>query len=364
MIRKTLIVAALVCRLSPAFAADNISAFVPNFAGPEGLSKGVTTVLQLQLWSTLRASDNQSRGDFGSGGITPDDLGRKPASFEEAEGLANGPDTGSQFVLFGSVRPYGEGAMFRSYLAIPNYQDLRDEKKERWNLIFRVTSESVLSVEADIPQRRYVFGLGIISDELLREYGSLTAIPLYARPGGGKVVGALGKRFTALEAGENAVRVQSGNQTGWVRTPRLLTKPSEAVDFLIGLIRIFRGDWEGAQPFLVRIYQNTYSTNDIRVDALLYLALCLEKQGRSGRRFIDEAGTLNPYAQRVAVYSIMSDIAELKRLVDRRAAQQEIRSKAETLLARLAKYDGGLIADGGFIERARAIVAAIGRVWP
>jgi hypothetical protein len=348
--------------LSAASAGDNISAFVPTFAGPEELRKGVSAVLQLQLWSTLRASDSSSRGDFGKGEVFWHDFGGKPASFEEAERLAKGSDTLSQFVLFGNVRPYGEGAVFRSYLAVPKYNDSRDEKRERWNVIFSATRERMLSISADIPQRRYVFGLGTVRDELLRQYGSPAFIRLYDKPRGGRDIGSLGPDFLALEASENAVRVQSGDQRGWIRIPQLLAQPSETVDFLIGLIRIFRGDWQGAQPFLLRVYQSTYSPNDIRVDALLYLALCVEKQSRSGRQFIDEAETLNPYAERVAVYSVMSDMAELSRLVDRHAPQREIQSRVETIQARLAKYDGGLVVDKGFVERARAVLEAIGRI--
>ena len=100
---------------------DEIRLYIPAFEGPDSLGKNVATILNLQIWRTLRREpDRDPRGeDFGRGmivwGVTP----LKEGSHVGAEQAATKDNIASQFVLWGETFPYGSGVISQTYFSIP-----------------------------------------------------------------------------------------------------------------------------------------------------------------------------------------------------------------------------------------------------
>jgi hypothetical protein len=86
------------------------------------------------------------------------------------------------------------------------------------------------------------------------------------------------------------------------------------VDFVAGVVRTLRGDWEGAASFMRRVVENAGTKTPLKADAYLYWGMALERLGESGRSVIEKAFRLNPYSQISVKYLIMCDLSALKRL--------------------------------------------------
>jgi hypothetical protein len=104
-----------------------------------------------------------------------------------------------------------------------------------------------------------------------------------------------------------------GGRIGWVRLPQLSLRGTEAVDMAAAVIRVYRGDWEGAVERLHRVIVNPATRTRLRVDAYLYRAMALEQLGRPGRPDIEHAYALSPYSRTVVQYLVMDDLAQLAR---------------------------------------------------
>src|SRR6266704_2657911 len=72
----------------PAFAAEEVSVFVPYFRGPSNLSASVTTVLGIQVWQTLRRRGERTPENFGKGLVRSFAVPQPPESHQTAEAMA------------------------------------------------------------------------------------------------------------------------------------------------------------------------------------------------------------------------------------------------------------------------------------
>lgn len=317
----------------PGVAAERvISIYVPPFEGPPGLSRSVNTILRLQIWQTLRtaAPGDDAGVSFGSGTVRWGPARLPALTHASAETLAHHGRITAQLVLWGTVQEYGNGAVMQAFLSIPfykrlndrYYEDFRTERSEVWTVRIPVDGE-LIEFRQDIPRRRLAFEPIILTSDVIGHYSDLDAIVMYAPDDPGRRIGTVGDVIDAVEQHGDRALVRSGGLTGIVPLPELSKHRSEVVDFASGLIRIFRRDWAGARDLLARVVENHRAPTDIRIDAHLYRAMANARLGRSGIEDINQAQALNPYAARVIRFAIMDKLAQLGRVIERGASQDE-----------------------------------------
>jgi hypothetical protein len=305
-----------------------VRAFVPAFAGSDALGLNVATVLNLQLFTTLRKAPtpNPEKLSFGDGLIVWDREPLSEPSHETAERAAKRLGDPVQLVLWGKASRYADGVLVQAYLTLPANAGPR-ARPEVWQLQFpsRVGGGSL---ELDIPSRRYAFEPVILDDRTVDLYSSPNALKIYRDKTMKEEIGTLaGGYFRAYQHDRDGEWLLEPMR-GWVPFPRLSERGTEIVDFTGGLLRIFRADWNGAGDLLRKVLQEQSTPSSIRIDALLYLGLTAEKQKRSGRKEIEQAYAMNPLSQASAAYLIMSAFSDYLRAqpADRSAAASRIGS--------------------------------------
>ena len=100
-----------------------ITLLVPAFEGPQSLGVNVATILNLQVWQTLRKAPypNPGKVDFGNGMVTWIDKPLAPQTHETAAGAAK--NNAADLVLWGKAARYGAGVVAQSYLTIVPRRD-------------------------------------------------------------------------------------------------------------------------------------------------------------------------------------------------------------------------------------------------
>ena len=316
--------ALLCCCASAQFAhaAEEISIYVPPFDGPTGLSQSVNTILRLQIWQTLRKVAEQGTSaaeSLGDGTVKWGPHNLPTLSYLAADAFAGHARILSQIVLFGTVQEYGSGAVVQAFLSIPEYKkinaqyfaDFRTQRKELWTVGIRVSGGDVEFFQ-DVPRRRMAFEPVVLTKELISNYSDLNSIIMYKPTRPDERIGPVGDIIEAVEQQGELALVRSEGRIGVVRLPQLASHRSEIVDFASGLVRIFRGDWIGANELFARVIDNPNAPTDIRIDAHLYRAMANARLGRATADDIEGALGLNPYAVRSVQFAAMALITELK----------------------------------------------------
>lgn len=289
---------------------DEIRILVPAFEGPDELGRNVATVLNLQLWQTLRkapASD-WSQLIFGDSTIvwSPEPL---PAlSHLEARKAASQSQVLAQLVLWGRAWHYGSGVAVETNVTLPLIRDYRQKNFAVWQI-----EDSGQSIEADVPRRRFSMASIVLTRDVTERYSLPSALHLYDAPEGGSSIGEIGNLYMCLECGPGRAKVCSGNTIGWVHLPRLSATKTEVVDMLAAIVRVFRSDWEGAEEYFTRVIKKPATRTPLRIDAHLYRGMTKERRGLSGRKDFERAYALSPYSIATIKYMVMSDLAALAR---------------------------------------------------
>lgn len=311
---------------TPVAAQRPVTLFVPAFEGPDSLGRNVATILNLQIWQTLRKAPfpNPSNLKFGDGLVIWDDAPLSPQTHDRAERV--GRDNDADVVLWGKARRYGDGVVVQSYLTMPASDKLR-----LWEV--RVPTASGASIGIDVPRLRYEFGPIALTRAVVDSYSSPGALKLYASPTSTEAVGVVGGAFTALEQGANVARVESGGTRGWIRLPSLSASRSEVVDFVGAIIRVLRADWDGAARLFQNVITNPRAPASLKVDAHLYRGVALEHSGSGGAAELRRAYELNPYDRTVVSYLLMSHLAALMRTPASDPERGRIVSAARELVA-------------------------------
>jgi hypothetical protein len=315
--------------------ADQVTLYIPAFQSDDAnLGLAVATVMNLQVWQTLRKSPtpNPDSLDFGSGVVVWDKEPLSSADFETAEQAAAGTqDPPPQLVLWGKCYRYGEGVVAQAYLSLPVTRSPRPTDPELW-LVFLPGANGDALLESGIPTRRYAFEPIVLTRQVVETYSRPDALKLYAAQDGERVVGQVGDELVALRhAGPSDVEVQSGAVTGWLRLPSLARERSEVTDFTGGVLRAYRGDWMGVRSLMKKVADNPQTPTQLRVDAHLYRALAAVKLNRDPEPDLSAAEALNPYARRVVVYRAMALLSDY---ADSSAdAQRAILDRVEQLVA-------------------------------
>jgi hypothetical protein len=292
----------------PSEAAGRITVAVALFDGPGAIGQSVSTVIRLQFWATLTSSG----GDGSSGAVIWAKDPLRSQTYEAAERYAKQIGILAQFVVFGKVYPYAQDAILHSYLAIPDYTDFRPNRNEAWKIIITTATNRAATFTADIPQRRYAFEPIVISREIVEKYIGRDSVKIFDAPVNGTQIGVVGDNTKLLEIKPGVIRVVSGKLRGWVPVSDF-NQSNNAIEFTSGLIRLFRGDLNSAFKHFRSVSDNALTPNEIRIDALLYQALVLNRQGRDGGEQLAEAKRLNPLAKRTAVYLIMAELEKLQK---------------------------------------------------
>ena len=106
---------------------------------------------------------------------------------------------------------------------------------------------------------------------------------------------------------------------------------NEVVDFVSGVIRIFRSDWDGAIALFDRVIANPKTPGSLKADALLFEILAHSKAGRDPRDTIARAYEQAPYSRTTVIYSVMAKLEQLTRILKTPGSEKTSR----TLIARI-----------------------------
>lgn len=288
---------------------DEIIVYIPAFESEGALGQNVATILNFQVWHTLRRypwPNNPQNHDFGPATIIWSDRPIDNTRHDSATQRAKQITVLAQIVLWGKAYLYGNGVIVQANLTLPKYADLRERKLEVWHIDIGNQSLAV-----DIPRRRFEFSSIILSPDFVANYSAPAALKIYQQRHGGEPIGTVGNKFTGLQFEPDLAKVRSGSVTGWVRLPQLSKNKTEVIDMTAAIIRIYRGDWQGAITALNRVIDNPAVRVHLRLDAYLYRGMAKERLGRSGREDFEQAYAISPYAKTTVQYLIMSDIARL-----------------------------------------------------
>ncbi len=283
--------------------------YIPAFDGPDAIGLNVATVLNLRTWKTFRRKpwpDNPRDLDFGSAGITWDTELLPEQSHQAAERRIESWTIGAQMVLWGRAYPYGSGVAVQPRLSLPLYNDGRVHRNEVWN----VTVDGQ-TVEADLPARRYELPPILLDAGLVERYRAPTVMTIYRDRQGDAVIGRVGSSFVGEIIEADKAQVRSDGVRGWIRYPGLGSSSSGVVDFIAGLIRIYRADWGGAASALGRVLENPAVKPRIALDARLLRGMARERDGRSGRDDFATALRLDPDYDVAVRYLVMADLSRL-----------------------------------------------------
>lgn len=290
---------------------DQITVYAPAFEGPDALGRNVATILQLQLWHSFRRMpwpDNPDDHDFGQAVIVWDASPLPELDHASAETAARRLDLLAQMVIWGRAYPYGGGVAVQANITLPSYQDFREASFERW----RVELDGKV-FEVDVPRRRFEVSSIVLDAPIVEKYSLPSALQIHSARRGGEVLGLVGSEMRAIQFEPNLAYVRSGGVEGWVRLPELSRKRSELVEVAAGIVRVYRGDFEGAVASFTRVLDNPNTRTPLRIDALLYRGLAKERLGHSGRDDFLQAYDLSPFAQTTVRYLLMADLAALAR---------------------------------------------------
>lgn len=285
--------------------------YIPAFEGPAALGQNVATILNLQIWQTFRrtTSASETDQDFGHAGIIWNPDGLESQSHFAAEEAIRSWDLLAQMVLWGKVYRYGNGVVVQPRLSLPLYDDGRGQMHDVWK-----ADLGDGSIVLDLPRRRYELGAIPIPHELVEEMSSPAALTIYSEEFGGEPIGILGNSYVGVQFHTDRALVRAGDVEGWVRFPEVVQHRTEVVDFVGGLVRIYRGDWYGAATLMRRVIENPHTRTRLRVDAYMLLAMANARGGGDGRWAAEAAIELNPYDKSAVRYLLMTDVERLGRL--------------------------------------------------
>jgi hypothetical protein len=292
---------------------DLVTIYIPAFSGPDEIGLNVGTVLNLQIWRTLRKAANNKT--FGRGLVVWSEAPLNTRSFDEVNefsrvGLAfgGGKRVYPQLVFWGNARQFGSGIVVESFLSIP--PAYIPGVCDGWDVIIP-DKQGDFRIHADFPQHRYEFTPIVLKKELLEKYSKPTALQIYANPTSNVPIGEVGLAFEAREQREGGVILKSNGKVGWVPLPQLSENRNEVVDFVAGVIRIFRADWDGADALFDRVVKDTQASTTLRIDASLYQVMSKTKAGKDASQSLARAKELAPFYYGSTVYSVMAKLEML-----------------------------------------------------
>jgi hypothetical protein len=304
----SLATAVVMLTASPTVAVEIRGVFTP-FSGPDALGRSVGTILALQFWQTLvKEPPRGKKRDLGDGSVYW--IGRQVpiGSHAAAARLAEAIDVTAQFTFWGHVHALDQGALATPYLTLPDYQDFRAGKSEVWTLTLPPgTVPSTIAV--DIPQRFYAFQPVVLPEDFVRRYSAPDALEMRSEKRDGRVLGRLGVRFDRIQSDGDYAQVYSEGKTGWVHLPQLGAHKPEIVDFIGGIMRVYRTDWEGAIALFGNVVANKQAPAALRIDSYLYIIRARTEIGQPADAEISDVLKLAPASKEAVQYVAMHYLA-------------------------------------------------------
>ncbi len=288
-------------------AASEIRTLVTQFGGDENLGTSVATILHLQLWRTLRKEPhpNPKHIEFGAGTLLWSDRPIDPVMSAKSIAVS----TEVQQVLWGHVHSFGNDAVVTCYLDIPSYEGQGSAEKNRGIWEIKIGAVQHTSLAIDLPQRAYAFEPIKLPMEFVAKYSVPDALVIRQGPGRGRVLGPAGTKFALVESDERFAKVRSPVGTGWIELPGLSEQKPEVVDFVGGIIRIFRGDWDGAISLFSEVIGNPQAPTALKIDAGLYTIRARSELGQDADADIAHVKSLGPPSQSSVQYVAMHIIS-------------------------------------------------------
>lgn len=288
--------------------AEPLRVLVAHFTGPGSVGDSVMTTLYFEF---TKAFDN--RGEKGVWIL----YGNEPLegdSYDAAIRRASLSSARADVVVWGNVTPYGKDLVVQSYLAVTPISEERTVRPEIWRLVRNKDGEGQIALEVGLPRLFYDFEPFGVPADLVQKYRSPDGVPLYSDPHGEKIVGHIDGAFVFIGFAEDSVelRLDSGTE-GWVHLTDLHREGIQANGFSQALFRYLRGDWSGAEAAFERILALPDLPQGIRVDSLLLLGSAIERRGRSGLKYFNDAFMSSPYDRASAQYLILGYLSEMTR---------------------------------------------------
>lgn len=326
--------------------SGEVGVVIPAFDGEQPLGQQVATVLNLQIWQTLRRADGVGWQDRGSGVVVWESEPLAEPRFAAAEKKT--AERGCQLVFWGRTWKYGKDVVAQTYLSILDRSVL-------WRTEFEL-EDGPRTLELGLPRRRYEFAPIVLASDVVERYSRPEALELKSEPGGGHPLGPLGVEFAALEHRPGAARVVSeDDRVGWVQLPRLSRNRSEVVDFTGGVVRMLRGDWRGARDLLQRVVDHPAAPASLVIDSLILQGVATENLGQNGWPMIKRAYERNPHSRITARYGLQLRLA---RLADKRSRGQTADGELQALEQAVADTRHLFADDDPWIAGARRAAGA------
>lgn len=310
-------------------AERDVTLYIPAFEGAGQLGFRVATVLNLQIWQTLRRAPfpNPAGLSFGNGTVLWDPIPPRESGHVAAETAAQ--SRGADATLWGRAWRYGGGVVVQAYLTLAAGRNA--EERIAWKETVRADGKPV-SLTLRLPRRRYEFSPIVLRRDVVESFASPAGLRMVATRGTGNVVGEVGDAFRALRHEGSWTLVRSGSAEGWVHLPQLSERRSEIVDFSGGLVRLLRTDWLGARELLQRVVDNSNAPSALRVDALLILGLIAQHAGGDPLGPILRAHQLNPHDVEVTKYECMAYVNRISR-AGSEAAHSQTKGRLRDILS-------------------------------
>jgi hypothetical protein len=314
-------------------AADQqVRVLVPTFDGDPSLGNPVMTAISLGLWRNLRrAAPIQGRAIGGM--VVWSDEKLPDETHEVAEKLTQEIFPRCRMAVWGKAAYFGDGVVVQTFLSIPFERDETEIHPEKWRVTLHVNGRE-LHADVGLPQRRYEFPPLVMKPELVKEFETVGGINVFASRTSKKPIDKIDSaEFTCLESYDDVSKVRLADGTaGWVKLPSLSDSRTYVIDFVSGIIRVFRGDYNNADRSFAALVKDPKFPSFLKVDAFLYLALTKDKRKLDGSSDASKALHLDPYSMRSVQYYLAARCSAIGRKLgtahNRERISMEIRELA------------------------------------
>ncbi len=300
----TFVAISLVARGS-AEEADVLDLAVPPFASSSGFGEGLAAIYELgirrrhdfggdEAISGLRISNSTSivETDF-------DDVDRWPYDA----------------VLWGHINE------FRSHYVVQSALTITEQGRSRY------ADQYYWKVEVDYEGENFEFIVPLFSDFFVlpivdlreamgQEVSLWRGLPIFESAELSRQIGQLASAFVYLAYSADAALVRSENATGWVRL--ILSSQTEAsISFVSGVVSFLRGHFSHAKKHFSSALDSEMLDTTLAIDSYTFLGLSEIAVGGDGLTHLSSALRLNPLRRSVRQYLIMSDLQEMREVVNR-----------------------------------------------
>jgi hypothetical protein len=285
-----------------------IHILVPTLQGESEISERVTNFLRLQVSATFQEAGTNTRALMI---FDPKPLIENTHKAAVSRALL--PDVAAHFVLWGQAYLLPDGVAVQAKLSVTPRLTHRYPRPEVWSVEALQAGGGAAKISVALPRETYRFATILISDEAARYYPSIQGMKIYRDRTWKESIGSIGKLFRAYAYHRDAVELESQGIRGWVRLDFINNEQNQIVEFVGGLIRLCRGDWDGAEVLLERLLDRESVTKDLRTDVHLLLGLIEEKRNRSGVEHFRKAVALSSFDRSAVTYLLLGQVADLLR---------------------------------------------------